>query len=334
LTGGYFLAYDRHGDAIRYLLSLSVESGKRLSGDTFWDYLQHLLLYPLDTLMNLLPASLLIIFSFRKSFLKVIGENIFMKFALLMLIVHFPVYWLPPGGRQRYIIMLYPFIVQVLTYFYLKYFTEEIGKTRIFNIIITTALALGAAACLVPLFVGQMDLIPHLLFICLSSFILMAAILIFQIIKPRFTILLMIFAMIILRFMFAFTVLPVRATEGGAPENRKAAMEIAANTRGKQICILYPTYFPMQSIFYFEKERKEILPVCKEIKPGQFHIVEKHILEGYTVCREINTLLINPLRPFSDHFSGDDKKPLSGYDYETHLEFRLQKRNFLLLVPK
>lgn len=106
IVGAYFLAYSQHGDAIRYLLSLSVESGKRLSGDTFWDYLTHMVLYPLDTLMNLLPASVLIIFSFRKSFLEVIRTNPLMKFALLMLIVHFPVYWLPPGGRQRYIIML------------------------------------------------------------------------------------------------------------------------------------------------------------------------------------------------------------------------------------
>jgi 4-amino-4-deoxy-L-arabinose transferase-like glycosyltransferase len=332
LVSGYFLAYERHGDAIRYMLSLSVESGKRLSGNTFWDYLQHMFLYPLDTLMNLLPASVLIIFTIRKSFLKVIGENVLMKFALLMLIVHFPVYWLPPGGRQRYIIMLYPFIVQILTYFYLKYFTEEKGKTGSFNMIITTALALGAIACLIPLFLSQMDLIPHLFFICTCSFILMAAIFVLQIIKPRYTILSLVFAMILLRVVFGLTVLPVRATEGGAPANRKAALDIAAITQDKQVCILYPTYFPMQSIFYFEKKRKEILPICKGIKPGQFHIVEKYILDEYSVCREINTLLINPLRPFSDPFSGDDKEFFSGYDHETHLEFRLQKRNFLLLT--
>lgn len=331
IVGGYFLAYSRHGDAIRYLLSLSVESGKRLSGDTFWDYLQHIALYPLDTLMNLLPASVLIIFSFRKSFLKVISTNSFMKFALLMLIVHFPVYWLPPGGRQRYIIMLYPFIIQVLTYFFLIYFTKEKGKFRVFSIIITSAIAFGAVGCLVPLFIRKMDFIPNLLLICLSSFILMAAIFVFQLKKPQYSIISLIFAMIVLRFIFGFTVLPVRATEGVAPANRQAALHIAGMTQGRQVCILQPTYFPMQSVFYFEKERKEILPVCREVKPGQIYIAEKIILQDYSVCREISTLVLNPLHPFSDPFSGDDEVKLSGYDYITLLEFHLQGKEYLLL---
>jgi 4-amino-4-deoxy-L-arabinose transferase-like glycosyltransferase len=332
IVGGYFMAYSRHGDAIRYLLSLSVESGKRLSGDTFWDYLKHMVLYPLDTLMNLLPVSVLIIFSWRKSFLDVIRGNSFMKFALLMLIVHFPVYWLPPGGRQRYIIMLYPFIVQILTYFYLIYFNRENGKFRVLSMMITVALAFGTVACLVPVFLSRMDFIPNLLLICLSSFILMAAIFMFQLKNPRYSVISLLYAMVVLRIFFGFTVLPVRAIEGVAPENRQAALDIARITEGQQVCILKPSYFPMQSVFYFEKERKEILPVCTQVEPGKYHIVQEIILQDYSYRREINTLAINPLHPFSDPFSGDDQLKLSGYDYQINLEFNLQKRKYLLLT--
>jgi len=333
IVGGYFLAYSRQGDAISYLLNLSVESGKRFSGDTFWDYLQHMALYPLDTLMNLLPVPVLIIFIFRKSFMKDIRINSFMRFALLMLLVHFPIYWLPPGGRQRYIIMLYPFIVQVLTYFYLLYFTSENRTFRVLKIIITIAIAFGAVACLVPLFVSKMDFIPNLLLVCLSSFILMSAIFIFQLKKPHYSILSLLFAMILLRFLFGYAVLPVRATEGVAPANKLAALEIAGITQGKQVCILRPTYFPMQSVFYFEKERREILQVCSQARPGQFHIVEKIILRDYSYYRDENRPGLNPLHPLSDLFSGDDYETLSGYSYITYLEFKLQKREYLLLVP-
>jgi 4-amino-4-deoxy-L-arabinose transferase-like glycosyltransferase len=333
IVGGYFLAYNQQGDAIRYLLSLSVESGKRFSGDTFWDYFQHMALYPLDTLMNLLPVPVLIIFSFRKSFIKVIRGNFLMKFAMLMLIVHFPVYWLPPGGKQRYIIMLYPFIIQILTYFYLIYFTKENGKFRVFNIIITTAISFGAIACLLPLFVRQMDFIPNLLLICLSSFLLMAVIFIFQLKKPHYSIFSLLFAMMVLRFLFGFTVLPVRANEGDAPANRQAALDIAGITQGQQVCILQPTYFPMQSIFYLERERNEVVPLKSQVVPGEFHIVEKIILQDYSVRRETGNLTINPFHPFSDLFSGDDQTSLSGYTYKTILEFELQRRKYLLLVP-
>ena len=334
VVGGYFLAYSREGDAIRYLLSLTVESGKRLSGDTFWDYLRHMVLYPLDTLMNLLPASVLIIFSFRKSFLSVIRANPYMKFALLMLIVHFPVYWLPPGGRQRYIIMLYPFIVQILTYFFLIFFNEERGKFRVISIIISIALAFGAISCLVPLFVNQMNFIPGLIIICLLSFLLMTGIFIFQLKKPRYSIFSLLYAMILLRIVFGLTVLPVRATEGVAPANRQAALDLAVITKGQQLCILHPTYFPMQTVFYFERERQEILPICREVKPGRFYILEKNMLGNYTFYREFNTLEINPLRPYSDPFRGDDQVILSGYSFKTYLEFRLQKSNYLLIVPE
>lgn len=333
IVGGYFAAYSRHGDALQYLLSLTVESGQRLAGDTFGDYLKHMILYPLDTLMNLLPVPILLIFTIRRSFLKVIRENPLMKFALLMLIVHFPVYWLPPGGRQRYIIMLYPFIVQVLTYFYLNFFTEEKGKSRICNIIITTSLTFAAAACLVPLFVRKMDFIPNILLISLSSFIVMALILVFQLKKPRYSILSLILAMIVIRIFFGLTVLPVRATEGGAPANRHAALEIARLTNGEPVSIYRSTFFPMQSIFYLERERNEIVPVKQQAVPGEFYIAEKFLLREYTARRENGAMAMNPLHPVSDPFSGDDQAALSGFRYKKILEFDLQHHSYLLLMP-
>ncbi len=42
--------------------------------------------------------------------------------------------------------------------------------------------------------------------------------------------------------------------------------------------------------------------------------------------------MVNPLKPVSNHFSGDDQPGLAGYDYTTLLEFRLQKSNYLLIL--
>lgn len=128
IIGGYFLAYSKQGDVMLYLKNLSFESGKRFSGDTIWDYLLQMIWFPADTLLNLLPASLLIVFALRKGFFGTLNGNPLMKFAFLMLVIHYPVYWLPPGGRQRYIIMLYPFIIQIFTYFYLEFISVESRK--------------------------------------------------------------------------------------------------------------------------------------------------------------------------------------------------------------
>jgi 4-amino-4-deoxy-L-arabinose transferase-like glycosyltransferase len=331
IVGGYFLVYNSQGDALQYLLSLSFESGKRLSGDTFRVYLEHIVLYPLDTLMNLLPASLLIIFIFRKSFLHDIRSNTFMKFALLMLVVHFPIYWLPPGGRQRYIIMLYPFMIQVFTYFFLLYFKNEDKKSGILARIIAVAIGLGAAGSLVPLFVSSMSFISMLVPVCIFTFLILTGMFLFQLKKPEYSILTMILAVVVLRLFFGFTVLPVRATQGAAPANRQAALDISAIVKNDEVCILQPTYLPMQTIFYFEREKNKILPVCHKAQPGRFLILEKIFLEDYSFYRETKTLDSNPLHPFSDPFSRDDQEFLSGYNFKICKDFRLQKRSYYLL---
>jgi 4-amino-4-deoxy-L-arabinose transferase-like glycosyltransferase len=333
LVGSYFFIYSKHGDAITYLLNLSVESGKRFSGDTFWDYLSHMALYPLDTLMNLLPASILIIFVFRKSFFKDIRENAFLKFALLMLIVHFPVYWLPPGGRQRYIIMLYPFIIQVLAYFFLVYFEKEKKLFRALSIIITIAIGLGALGSLVPLFTVQTVGLSLLIPVCLATFLVMSVLFFITMKNARFAIFSLLFALLALRFLFGFVVLPVRAAEGRAPENKAAAIEIAGITQGQQVCILNPTYFPMQSVFYYEKERNEILPLCNEVKPGSFYIIERYILQDYIVYRESPAGGTLPPRKYSEPYSGNDREVIPGNSYSVYKEFTLQKREYLLLIP-
>ena len=333
IVGGYFLAYSRQGDAVNYLLNLSVESGKRFSGDTFLDYLGHMFLYPLDTLMNLLPASIFIIFIFRKSFLKDIRANSFMAFALLMFIVHFPVYWLPPGGRQRYIIMLYPFIIQVIVYFFLVYFEKEKKLFRILSIIITASVGIAALASLVPLFTVKATSLQVLVPVCVAAFIILAALFVFQLKKPRYTVISLLFSLVLLRFIFGFAVMPVRATEGRAPANKEAALKIAEITRGQQVRILKPSYFPMQSVFYYEKDRMEILPNSTDIVNGVYYIVSKFFLENYRIYREgeINSGAF--YRKFSDPYTGDDKVLLPENSYKTTLEFVLQKNEYLLILP-
>ncbi len=333
IVGGYFLAYSRQGDAVSYLMNLSVESGKRFSGDTFIDYIGHMFLYPLDTLMNLLPASILIIFIFRKSFLKDIRANSFLSFALLMLIVHFPVYWLPPGGRQRYIIMLYPFIIQVFVYFFLIYFEKEKKIFRVLSIIITAAIGIAALASLVPVFTVKATAMQLLVPVCVATFIVLAAIFAFQLKNPRYSVFSLLLSLIVLRFIFGFAVLPVRATEGRAPANKEIALKIAEITRGQQVRILKPTYFPMQSVFYFEKERMEILPNSTEIIQGTYYIVSKFVLEDYRIYREPKIMKGPDGQKYSDPFTGDDKILFPGNNFKTALEFVLQKNDYLLIQP-
>lgn len=333
IVGGYLFIYSRQGDVITFILNLSVESGKRFSGDTFLDYLKHFVLYPLDTLMNLLPASLLILFTFRKSFLQVIRKNSFMKFALLMLVIHFPIYWIPPGGRQRYIIMLYPFIIQIITYFFLLFSESDKKLSTVINRVITIALSLAAISCLAPIFMSNLDFIGGIIWISLAAFLSMLTILYIQIKFPGFSILAILLALVLLRFVFDLVVLPARSREGDSPVNKKAALDIVEIAKGKPLGIYQNTYFPMQSIFYLERERNEILPVYCEVEPGVFYITQKILLENYNTRKEIGKLHENPLNPNFNLFNRDELNIFSGYSYKTYMEFILHGREYLLIMP-
>lgn len=333
MVGTYFYAYHQQGDSIYYFQNLSNESSKRFSGYTIWDYFSQLIMYPFDTLKDLLPGSLLLIFVLRKSFLQVIRSNPLIKFAFLMLVVHFPIYWLPPGSRQRYIIMLYPFILQIGTFFYLRFLDSEPTKTRILNVFLIFVTGSLALASPVPLFLDKLDFIQGIFWISLISFLIIGLIFFFQVRFPRSALVGTILAIVVLRIIFNLLVLPVRSQEGKAFANKNAALELVQLVGDKPVCVFRNSYFPMQCTYYMERERQEIIPVFQHVKPGVFHIVQIGLLERYRYYRDIGEMMKNPLRPLSDPFSGDDADIFSGYDYRVIHDSYLQKARYLLVDP-
>jgi len=333
LVGGYFFAYQMHGDTLFYFKNLTNESSKRFTGYNLMDYFFQMLKFPLETLQNLFPGSLLLIFIFRKSFYRTIKSNPLVKFAFLMVILHFPIYWLPPGSRQRYVIMLYPFLLQIMAYFYVTFKNREPGRNRFVNLVLIVLTGIFMAGSLVLPFIEKLDFIRHLTWISVLTFILLAAIFIFQL-KYRATALAaFILAMVTLKITFSQLILPVRTMEGNAYANKKAAFELLALTEGIPAGIFHGTYFPMQCTYYIERERQEILPIYHDVIPGNYHIVQKILLTKYSLRRDIGDLMQNPFKPFSDPYSRDDEDIFNGVDYQVIHTFELQKRKYLLVNP-
>jgi hypothetical protein len=229
--------------------------------------------------------------------------------------------------------MLYPFIIQIFTYFFLLYIKEENGITRIFTKFVTIAAAAGMIVSIVPLFIDDMSFIKGLWIICTSAFAIILAIFIFQLKKPQFSILSLLSLLLILRLLFGLVVLPARATQGNAPLNKQAASDISRITGIRGACILEPTYLPMQTTYYYEKERREILPVCAQVERGRLYIVEKIILDDYSIYNEFSKMNINPQKPITEQLSFIDYSSQSRSDFKTILELKLQKRNYLVITP-
>lgn len=96
-------------ETINYRI-VSTEGG----GYTLLNYLSHLVTFPLEALISLLPASLLIIRFFKKKPAPLESVNFF-NFCCLMIGANILIYLLSPDARTRYLTVIFPFVIYVFS---------------------------------------------------------------------------------------------------------------------------------------------------------------------------------------------------------------------------
>ncbi len=117
IIGGYLAAYSAKADLAPYLSGLLGQSTQRtVSEHGALELLQHLFAFPLDTLENLLPVSLLLPFLFFRPGGAVAEawkpeRKRLLLFCWVVLAANVWVYWISPGTRARYVYMLYPLLI-------------------------------------------------------------------------------------------------------------------------------------------------------------------------------------------------------------------------------
>lgn len=91
----------------------TMELGSRFEDRSLATFVEHLLLFPLNVLGSLLPWSFLLLAylvpDVRQSVAGGEGrKGTMVRFLTLSILVTFPMVWLPPGGRTRYFMPLFP----------------------------------------------------------------------------------------------------------------------------------------------------------------------------------------------------------------------------------
>ncbi|MEM6262617.1 MAG: glycosyltransferase family 39 protein [Bacteroidota bacterium] len=121
IVGGYFWKYSQYNDLESYFLRLWTESSSRTVAEKSWlESISHIVAFPFDQWIHLAPWSLLVVYVYSKRVRRLIWEQPFLKFGLIVLAANTWIYWLSPDTRPRYLFMLYPFIGMVLGYTYLE----------------------------------------------------------------------------------------------------------------------------------------------------------------------------------------------------------------------
>lgn len=302
---GYFWMYARHNGLDAYFAAMWSQSSERtVLEKSVLSAVIHLLVFPLETLKNIAPASLLLLFLFRKDLWNTLQKNRLMVFCIFIFFSNIMVYWISPGTRSRYVYMLYPLPVMVLTYAYLHFSNAASFRTRqnIFARIVTVLICIGLLTCVALPWIPPLQGLDNMIWLMLVFTPACGILLWFHLRKPAYSLIQLILLTILLRLVFDFTVLPYRATHTSAYRDKLDAKNISEITQNSPLHLFEDTRFSLSTVFYIERERKQVL--SRKYEPSS---------EGFYVA---------------------DQALLSHHDYHVFYSFTYDNRDFLLIKFK
>ena len=283
ITGGYLYQYS-HFNSLEPLLKVWLgQAGERTVAEQgIQRLLGHLLLYPLDTLKDLLPFSLLIVFVWRKDIFQVLKRNEWVMYSALVTAVNFPVYWISPGAKQRYLYMFFPLILAVCLWMWRN--AEASAPKKVFRMLSGIFLVLVACGGTAMFFLPQFGF--------LSGGIAMGVIAGFCFLillgwwkkQDHKEIHAMILAMMILRIIFDLTIIPLRARDSGARTDQLTAFQIDSIVGKSPLYFFRNDRCSFNTIYYLNRLRGECLQKSYEIQDGAFYIADVTCIEVPFQC--------------------------------------------------
>ena len=280
VLGGYFFGYSQNGSISDFISTLWGQSSERTVIETgFSTLLQHLVEFPLTTLLDMMPAGILLIFLVRKDFWKIIKENDFIHFLVLMILSNILIYWISPGSKQRYIYALYPFFLITFLYFFEKTKDKASLQMQIIRSLVFFILAISALGSLSLPFIPDLQFISYrwpLAIVSFLSFLFLG----YSFLKNRkLPIVHLIIALSIGRIIFDLTVLPQRADQSGAQNDKKIAREIDQIVNDGELYIWNEKRISFTTIVYLNKFRDQTLRFSNEKSFQNFYITSLELLQ-------------------------------------------------------
>ncbi|MBT9187259.1 glycosyltransferase family 39 protein [Zobellia russellii] len=221
----YFYIYGSYEDLGRYVSEMwGLTQQRTLLSDKFDGMIKHLFFLPLNFLAVIFPATLFLLFIWKKEQIRNIKANPYLLFLTLIFLGNFLVYWVSPGARMRYTYMFFPMVITVLTYPLFLQLNETNWKHKTYHIFFKVLMIATCIACLAIPFIGYFSIIPHLKYTVPIFGLVVAAIFLFHHKTIGYTKHLFVIAFIVMcRLVFDHVALPLKAlTSSSAPHQTYA----------------------------------------------------------------------------------------------------------------
>lgn len=287
ITGSYFYAYSMHNSPYGFVEDLWSQSADRTATQYgIGTFLLHLLKFPAISIKDILPGSLFLPILFLKPVRQAIWKNNFLRFCLLAFGLNIIIYWISPGTRSRYVYMLYPFLLILISWTMWQYFERWKSFVKPIAIAFAVILAL-AGGTLTYISFTNASFIPKgaiVINLIMAGCIFLLA---FSIVKWRQQFLwLLLAAMLVSRLWFDLTILRIRANEGLHAEVKENAMKIAEITKGETLHLYQfknEGWFSLAMAFYLTREQHQVLDLEYEANCEDYFIGFDHEFAGKEV---------------------------------------------------
>lgn len=288
-TGGYLWLYHKQHDTNALIRGLLFDSGKRtFVASSGLNFIQHLLMFPVELIIKLLPASILLVFVFRSSLLRVFRKNVFIHFSIMVIIANVIIYWISPDAKHRYIYSLFPFLINVLLFFYLD--SKQYWKNRYINILAWISVVSAFILFIGIDFIPRVNNLPYTLPVSIALVCSTGGLFYLHYRKRVHPLLIIISVFVLSRILFDVTVLPARTQDDHSSIRKAEGLKIAEIT-GQDTLYIYKDTEISNGFTYYIVSRTRI-PVNRTASDSlqAFYLIDEQYFskENYITHHEFD----------------------------------------------
>lgn len=260
VVAAYYLVYNEYNSLSNVFNTLFTESSKRtVVNFGIWRTILHLFIFPFEMVYHFLPWSLFIVYLIRRDIIKIIRQNDFITYNLIIFFANIIVYWTSVEVFPRYLLMHAPLLFSVFLYLHQKNEAENSFTFKILDRLFLFVLAAMAIASFAPLFLSQTQSANFLIIKTLSIGIALSIVtILYQLWKSERLLLLIIF-LLVFRVEFNWFVLPDRNANDFGDVCRQSSIEVGKTFANQPLYLYKETQLQTTNAFYITNARQEIV---------------------------------------------------------------------------
>ncbi len=260
IVGSYYLVYNEYNSLSNVFTTLVTESSKRTAVNYgIWKTILHLFTFPFEMVYHFLPWSLMIIYLIRKDIIKLIRQDSFITYNVLIFLANIIVYWTSVEVYPRYLLMHAPLIFSLYIYLHFIHKQKNSLAYRILDRIFFIVIAIITLGSFAPLFLPQTQGTPYLYLktLSLSAALIGLTWLYWNLKNQRLVI--MILFLLVFRIGFNWFVLPDRNANDFGDLCRQTSIEVGKKYADEKLYLYKETELQTTNSFYLTNARREIV---------------------------------------------------------------------------